>query len=87
VIGTIIHIIGNLSLMIQGFGNQQLWPYSLLFFGTCVFVYYTLDNVDGKQARRTQTSSPLGMCMDHGCDVLGVSFIAVGVAHVIGITN
>jgi phosphatidylglycerophosphate synthase len=59
------------------------WPPSLLFFGICVFVYYTLDNVDGKQARRTKTSSPLGMCMDHGCDVLGVSFIALGVARVI----
>lgn len=84
VIGTIIHIIGNLSLVIQGKGND-LWPFSLLFFGTCVFVYYTLDNVDGKQARRTHSSSPLGMCMDHGCDVLGVSFIALGVAQMISI--
>lgn len=85
-IGTIIHIIGNLSLVFQGQGNK-LWPYSLLFFGICVFVYYTLDNVDGKQARRTHSSSPLGMCMDHGCDVLGVSFIALGVAQMAWINN
>jgi ethanolaminephosphotransferase len=50
-------------------------------------VYYTLDNVDGKQARRTHSSSPLGMCMDHGCDVLGVSFIALGVAQMVLINN
>ncbi len=82
VIGTIIHIVGNLSLILQGWGSY-LWAPSLLFFGICVFVYYTIDNVDGKQARRTHSSSPLGMCMDHGCDVLGVSFIALGVAQLI----
>lgn len=87
VIGTLIHIIGNLSLIVQGKGNPHLWPYSLLFFGACVFIYYTMDNVDGKQARRTHSSSPLGMCMDHGCDVLGVSFIALGVSQMIGVNN
>lgn len=56
-------------------------------FGACVFVYYTLDNIDGKQARRTKNSTPLGMCMDHGCDALGVSFIALGVAGVICMTD
>jgi len=32
------------------------------------------DNLDGKQARRTNTSSPLGLLFDHGCDAL-VTFI------------
>lgn len=32
--------------------------------------YITLDNVDGKQARRTGTSSPLGQMFDHGCDAI-----------------
>lgn len=82
VFGTIIHIIGNLSLILQGKG-AELSPLSLLFFAVCVFSYYTLDNIDGKQARRTHNSSPLGMCMDHGCDVLGVSFIALGVGQMI----
>lgn len=85
-IGTIIHIIGNLSLVVQG-QKGYVWPPSLLFFGFCVFLYYTIDNVDGKQARRTKTSSPLGMCMDHGCDVLGVSFIALGVAKMIALED
>lgn len=38
--------------------------------GYCIIAYYTLDCMDGKQARRTQTSSPLGQLFDHGFDCL-----------------
>ena len=41
-----------------------------LFLGLCFFAYQTLDNMDGKQARRTGTSSPLGYVVDHGCDAI-----------------
>ena len=41
-----------------------------------------MDNVDGKQARKTGSSSPLGMIMDHGCDAFGVSFFTLGVATI-----
>lgn len=68
-----------MALAVQGIGNY-VPPWTLFFFGTCVIVYYNLDNMDGKQARRTGSSSPLGMCMDHGLDALGVSFITLGVA-------
>lgn len=33
-------------------------------------VYYNFDNMDGKQARRTGTSSALGMLVDHQVDSL-----------------
>lgn len=33
-----------------------------------LFVYQSLDAIDGKQARRTGTSTPLGELFDHGCD-------------------
>ena len=33
-------------------------------------MYQTMDNVDGKQARRTGTSSGLGELFDHGIDSL-----------------
>jgi phosphatidylglycerophosphate synthase len=36
-----------------------------------LFIYQTLDAIDGKQARRTKSNSPLGELFDHGCD--GVS--------------
>jgi ethanolaminephosphotransferase len=32
-----------------------------------------LDNCDGKQARKTGNSTPLGMLFDHGCDSLIVT--------------
>ncbi len=41
------------------------------------FLYQTLDAIDGKHARNTGRSSPLGMLMDHGCDSLVNSFILV----------
>jgi len=34
----------------------------------CLVAYYALDCMDGKQARRTGTSSPLGQLFDHGVD-------------------
>lgn len=48
--------------------------------GIAIFAYQTLDNMDGKQARRTGTSSALGMFFDHACDSInaGVTIIAMG---------
>ena len=43
-----------------------------VFNGICVIIYYTLDCMDGKQARRTKSSSPLGQLFDHGMDCLSV---------------
>lgn len=58
-----------------------------LFFVVALnlFIYQTMDNIDGKQARRTGSSSPLGELFDHGCDSLFLTlmgmpwFIAMGV--------
>lgn len=66
----------------QGLGNHLAAP-SLLVLAVFNFIYYTLDNMDGKQARRTGTSSPLGMLMDHGCDAFGMSFIVLAVCSII----
>ena len=33
-------------------------------------MYQSLDAIDGKQARRTNTNTPLGELFDHGCDSL-----------------
>lgn len=43
----------------------------------CLLLYQLLDNMDGKQARRTKTSSPLGMIFDHGCDSVNVGIMAI----------
>lgn len=44
------------------------WPF--LYCSIAILLYQTLDNMDGKQARRTKTSSPLGLFFDHGCDAI-----------------
>ena len=49
------------------------WAYALMAF--TVLGYQTLDAVDGKQARRTNTSSPLGQLFDHGCDAMSTSIV------------
>ncbi|ANQ09325.1 Ethanolaminephosphotransferase [Plasmodium coatneyi] len=42
--------------------------YIYLYIAFFLFLYQTFDALDGKQARRTNTSSPLGQLFDHGCD-------------------
>ncbi|XP_052885241.1 choline/ethanolaminephosphotransferase 1-like [Gossypium arboreum] len=45
-----------------------------LAHGLLLFLYQTFDAVDGKQARRTNSSSPLGELFDHGRDALASTF-------------
>jgi len=52
------------------------WYYLLCAWN--IFIYQLLDNLDGKQARRTNTSSPLGELFDHGCDSLFLLLVSVG---------
>jgi ethanolaminephosphotransferase len=40
-------------------------------------LYQSFDAIDGKQARRTGTSGPLGELFDHGCDALNTSLGAI----------
>ncbi|KAG7340775.1 CDP-alcohol phosphatidyltransferase [Nitzschia inconspicua] len=45
-----------------------------LYNAIAMLGYQTLDNMDGKQARRTKSSSPLGLLFDHGCDAVNSIF-------------
>jgi len=40
-----------------------MWLNGILFLA-----YFNFDNCDGKQARKTKSSSPLGLLFDHGVD-------------------
>ena len=44
------------------------------FEAVAYFTYRMLDEMDGKQARRTGNSSALGMIFDHGCDAFSIGF-------------
>ncbi|GAA5800021.1 hypothetical protein HPULCUR_005442 [Helicostylum pulchrum] len=46
-------------------------------FAAGLWLYSTFDNVDGRQARRTGTSSPLGELFDHGCDAINCTYVAL----------
>lgn len=51
------------------------WACALCALG--LFIYQSLDSIDGKQARRTNSSSPLGELFDHGCDSISTVFVAL----------
>eukprot|EP01071_Lankesteria_metandrocarpae_P007304 Lankesteria_metandrocarpae@DN4640_c0_g1_i3.p1 len=54
-------------------GTQDAPAWTLVVSSFLYFAYQTLDAIDGKQARRTGSSSPLGTLFDHGCDVITAS--------------
>ncbi|KAK5141498.1 hypothetical protein LTR32_005952 [Rachicladosporium monterosium] len=56
-------------------GPKQAWVCYSYAFG--VWAYSTMDNIDGKQARRTRTSSGLGELFDHGIDSLNCALTAL----------
>ncbi|XP_070575335.1 choline/ethanolaminephosphotransferase 1-like [Ptychodera flava] len=53
-------------------GKEQApgWVYLACF--AAYFTFQSLDGIDGKQARRTNTGSALGELMDHGCDTFSM---------------
>ncbi|XP_024869394.1 ethanolaminephosphotransferase 1-like [Temnothorax curvispinosus] len=61
------------------------WVFAVAAFN--IFMAYTLDGIDGKQARRTQTSGPLGELFDHGLDSWSAMLITVGMYSVFGRTD
>eukprot|EP00397_Hematodinium_sp_SG-2012_P010816 GEMP01010941.1.p1 GENE.GEMP01010941.1~~GEMP01010941.1.p1 ORF type:complete len:442 (+),score=52.30 GEMP01010941.1:68-1393(+) len=59
--------------------TQDVPPWVWLFNALILIAYQTLDNMDGKQARRTNTSSPLGMLFDHGCDAFNTGLLSMNI--------
>lgn len=60
----------------------------LLLNGICMILYYTFDCIDGKQARRTNSSSPLGQLFDHGVDCLCLQqHLSMAMCFIVPCTN
>ncbi|CAG9563211.1 unnamed protein product [Danaus chrysippus] len=79
ILGLIVNIVTTLILVWYSPDARQeppQWAFALCALG--VFVYQSLDAIDGKQARRTGSQSPLGELFDHGCDSISTVFIALG---------
>ena len=59
--------------------SQPLPEYTYLLFALGLFIFQTMDALDGKQARRTGSSSSLGQLFDHGCDSFSWAFMTMAV--------
>ena len=75
--GLIINIVTTLILIYYSPDAKSDAPrWAFFLCGVGLFAYQSLDAIDGKQARRTGTSSPLGELFDHGCDSISTVFVA-----------
>jgi ethanolaminephosphotransferase len=62
-------------------------PLYFLIPAFCVLIYHVLDNIDGTQARRTHSSSPLGEFFDHWLDSFNSFMLPLGVLSVFGVSG
>ncbi|XP_066254004.1 choline/ethanolaminephosphotransferase 1 isoform X6 [Euwallacea similis] len=78
IMGLLVNIITALILVAYSADARQeppRWACALCALG--LFMYQSLDAIDGKQARRTGSANPLGELFDHGCDSLSTVFVAI----------
>ena len=83
-VGWIFVILSYANMLRYDYTFKEDLPSSCFFFAAfCIFTYMNLDAIDGKQARRTKTSSPLGQLFDHGCDSFSVAFTMLAVCQAV----
>lgn len=84
--------LGGLLCLIQSTVLTQFLYESRPFLTTLlnialIFSYQALDAIDGKQARKTKSGSPVGELFDHICDAVGLLFIVRTVCLSLGIDS
>ena len=67
--------------------DNKLKSNTCIIIGMFQLLYQLLDNIDGKQARRTGNSTPFGMLMDHGCDVFTNIFTSYNLSKLLLVGN
>ncbi|XP_060530194.1 cholinephosphotransferase 1 isoform X6 [Cylas formicarius] len=89
---TILGLITNIftALLLIAFSpdakaEAPRWTCALCAVG--LFVYQSLDAIDGKQARRTGSANPLGELFDHGCDSISTVFVALSACTAVQLGN
>uniref|UniRef100_A0A6M2DVT2 diacylglycerol cholinephosphotransferase n=1 Tax=Xenopsylla cheopis TaxID=163159 RepID=A0A6M2DVT2_XENCH len=88
IVGLLVNIVTTLILVWYSPDAKieaPRWACALCAFG--LFVYQSLDAIDGKQARRTNSSSPLGELFDHGCDSISTVFVALSACIAVQLGN
>lgn len=70
-----ITLLGFVCVILSTF--MSFYNNTIIKIAVCVltFLYICLDALDGKQARRTNSSSPLGELFDHACDNISITFL------------
>lgn len=58
-------------------------PWVYFSFSMGLFFYHTMDGIDGKQARRTESSSPIGEFIDHVVDSVVTLLSSLLVSYVL----
>lgn len=81
-VGHVVNALGVAVLVASP--ARPAWTY--LAAMAAVQLYVFCDNADGGHARRTQQCSPGGELLDHGLDLLNVTYIAIVAALAIGAT-
>lgn len=86
IIGLVVNIVTTVVLVYYCPSSTEEAPaWAFIVSALGLFIYQSLDAIDGKQARRTNSSSPLGELFDHGCDAVSTVFVAVGTCISCGI--
>ena len=87
-IGFLLLLSSTIFIFLYDFTFKDEIPsWCFYYAAACVWLYMTLDAIDGKQARRTQSSSALGQLFDHGCDAIGLSFILINMGEAAQLEN
>lgn len=80
-LGLIINVVtSGLCVLFSPNADQDVPAWCMLLCALGLFTYQSLDAIDGKQARRTNSSTPLGELFDHGCDSLSTVFVMVSLS-------
>ena len=78
----------TISYLDGGFSfSHKLNRVTCFVIGLFQLIYQLLDNIDGKQARRTGNSTPFGMLMDHGCDIFTNIFTSYNLSKLLAVGN
>lgn len=81
-VGWLFVIASYINMLFYDYTFRENIPsYCFFFAAFCSLFYSTLDAIDGKQARRTKSSSPLGQLFDHGCDSFSLTFFVLGICQ------
>ena len=59
------------------YNDKPIDKWWFILNGVGYFVYRILDEMDGKQARKTGNASPVGLLFDHGLDAYTVGIVSL----------